>query len=134
MICDKLANDAKVDDSLRSEDVTTFRNWMPYAMYCAAVKCSPRFNKVGERDVMAYSMELYNTENTCWFNFVIQAISCILKKGIIFEVITSFCSKKYQDVSDLLLSIVQCRNISEEKLASIIHFVCEDCHLFNVEI
>ena len=71
MICEKLANDAKVDDSLRSEDVSTFRNWMPYDMYCAAVKSSPRFHRAGERAVMAYLMGLYNIGNTCWFNSVI---------------------------------------------------------------
>ena len=98
-------------------------------MYCAAVKCSPRFHRTGERAVMAYSMGLYNIGNTCWCNSVIQAISYILKKDIIFETITNSCAEKYQDVSDLLLSIVQCRNISEEKLASIIHSVCEDCQL-----
>ena len=74
-------------------------------------------------------MGLYNIGNTCWFNSVIQAISCILKRDIILETITNSCAEKYQDVCDLLLSIVQCRNISEEeKLASIIHCVCEDCH------
>ena len=80
MICDKLENDVKVDNLLWSEDVSTFRNWMPYAMYCKAVKYSPRFHMVEERAVMAYLMGLYSIGNTCWFNSVIQAISCISKR------------------------------------------------------